>query len=695
MFFFKALLIIGGFVLHAKLASAAISVSNTILVLARDAAAATSATSGLQGYGIPYKVAIVPESGITLPSLSASVTQGNYGGIIIMSEVAYPYPAGWGSALTAAQWQTLYDYQTSFGVRMVRLDSFPSTEFGVTTAVGGSGCCNTGVEQLVSISDDSSFATANIKTGASVSTLGLWHYPATIINATVARSIATFASDSVGAFTGNSVAAIINTFGARQQMVWFMGWATDWSQTSNFLQHAFIHWMTRGLFVGGRRLYLNTQVDDMHLETDMYLPRGTTFRVRTSDLNTHQAWQANINTRLPSGSNYFIEIGHNGNGAIEAATSLASSAGVCIPPYGVEYDSPPDTPLEFQKPLGTGTDLWPAEFTKSAIPWTVACSKLDSIANWFSNNPNVFAAVSHTFTHEELNNATYRDADLEIWFNIQWLHQIGLWDASMFSPQGLIPPAITGLHNGDAIRAFLDNGILYVVGDNTRPVLRNPTNSFWPRITNSADNGRAGLVIIPRWATTIYYNCAFQNCTLQEWIDTSGGSGTFTTLLNDARTVNTRYLLGLHPDPFMFHQANLRSGDVDPITVGSQSGRLSLLQIWVETITQEMVRLTNWPITSLKHDSIGRLFTSRMARDACNPNLTYNYSDDGKTITSVTLTATGNTCDVPIPVTVPDRATPSGNGQTTFEQLGSDPAIYWTSLAGSPFSFYLSSPVAV
>ena len=30
-------------------------------------------------------------------------------------------------------------------------------------------------------------------------------------------------------------------------MVWFLGWATEWSQTSNYLQHAYIHWMTRGL----------------------------------------------------------------------------------------------------------------------------------------------------------------------------------------------------------------------------------------------------------------------------------------------------------------------------------------------------------------------------------------------------------------------------------------------------------------
>ena len=61
----------------------------------------------------------------------------------------------------------------------------------------------------------------------------------------------------------------------------------------------------------------------------------------------------------------------------------------------------------------------------------------------------------------------------------------------------------------------------------------------------------------------------------------------------------------------MFHQANLRSGDVDQITVGSVSGNLSLLQIWVETIIQEMGRLTDWPVRSLKHDDIAQVFLDR------------------------------------------------------------------------------------
>lgn len=87
----------------------------------------------------------------------------------------------------------------------------------------------------------------------------------------------------------------------------------------------------------------------------------------------------------------------------------------------------------------------------------------------------------------------------------------------------------------------------------------------------------------------------------------------------------------------MFHQANLRQGDVDLITIGSESGPLSLFQIWVETITQEMTRLhvhlpptpqahkltpplsTNWPILSLKHDDIAALFLNRMELEYVPP----------------------------------------------------------------------------
>lgn len=78
-----------------------------------------------------------------------------------------------------------------------------------------------------------------------MSTTGLYHYPATITNASIATEFATF--DPSGIYSGTTTAAVINNIGGRQQMVWFISWGTDWSQTSNYLQHAYIHWMTRGL----------------------------------------------------------------------------------------------------------------------------------------------------------------------------------------------------------------------------------------------------------------------------------------------------------------------------------------------------------------------------------------------------------------------------------------------------------------
>jgi hypothetical protein len=110
--------------------TSAVTVSSTILVFARDDASGRSATSGLNAYGIPFQLILVPQSGITLPALSSSASSGNYGGIIVMSELSYEYPSGWASAFTTAQWQQLYDYQTAFGVRMVRLDVYPTPNFG-------------------------------------------------------------------------------------------------------------------------------------------------------------------------------------------------------------------------------------------------------------------------------------------------------------------------------------------------------------------------------------------------------------------------------------------------------------------------------------------------------------------------------------------------------------------------------------
>lgn len=144
----------------------------------------------------------------------------------------------------------------------------------------------------------------------------------------------------------------------------------------------------------------------------------------------------------------------------------------------------------------------------------------------------------------------------------------------------------------------------------------------------------------------------------------------------------------------MFHQANMRVHDVNITTVGTQTGQLSLVQIWTETVTQEMARLTKWPIVTLKHDDLAQKFVQRMARDRCEPNLTWNYSFDGSQILGVTVSSgNGNRCEAPIPVTFPGAA--SGGSVAMDDQVGSEPLIKWVTLSGSTQTFTLATPVSV
>jgi hypothetical protein len=279
-----------------------------------------------------------------------------------------------------------------------------------------------------------------------------------------------------------------------------------------------------GPVVGRRRIYFNTQIDDMHLTTELYSPAGGQFRLRPADLDAHVTWQAALNARLPAGSAYIVEIGHNGNGDIISAIDGGASTAICNPNFAIDYPEQNDTALEFQKPIGTGTNIWPGSPAKYG--WSITCALQDPLLTWFHNpaNRDAFAHISHTFSHESLNNATFFDANQEIVFNQVWLDQVGISAGKHFSPNGLIPPAITGLHNGDAIRAWMTNGIDHVVGDNTRPVLLNKVsfsiphsiifsindaqeNEFWPLVSTVADNGYAGLTIMPRWGKRKSLTC--------------------------------------------------------------------------------------------------------------------------------------------------------------------------------------------
>lgn len=416
-----------------------------------------------------------------------------------------------------------------------------------------------------------------------------------------------------------------------------------------------------------------------------------------ADVEHHVSWQKNLAARLPPGSSFRLEMAHNGNGNIMDATLGAGGDLVCVPEEAVYYEYLPDPPHEVKKPINTGVDQWPT--WAQQYQWQPNCtlSSRDPLTQWFAvpANRDEFSHISHTFTHLNQNNITYADAYREIKFNQDWLKQIGIDQARYYSGKGLVPPQITGLYNADALKAWLDAGLDNAVGDNTRPMTRNPDNAYWPLITNVDRNGYDGVTIIPRYATRIYYNCHTHACNFKEWQDTSAGTGNFNELLRVEKEAVMRNLLALQSDPYMFHQANMYYTGVESITIGDQTGQMSLVTAWTETVLQELMRLTNWPVISMTQDLVAEYFRDRKTVDDCNPQLSYGYSDDGKAINKVIVTANGNSCSRPVPVTLPSGSASASGGSTSNDKVGTEPPIEWVTLNGSPVTLTLASPVTV
>ena len=252
------------FNVFVTIASAANSCLQTALIITTtDAGAADQATTVIQGYGVPLQIVPIPQAGTALPTLetiSGGNNNGNYGLIIIVGLVSYNYggTTGWASAITPAQWTQLYNYQTKYGVRMVHLNAFPQAVFG-TAATAPVGCCNT-EEQFVTLTDTAFIPTSGLKS-ASLSTKGLWHYPA-VINDPTGQTFSFLQFNPNSQYPGNTVAGvrqkIANGSGFREQMAIFLE-GGSWSLTTNYICHIWFHWGYRGLYPGYRRLSLNTQ----------------------------------------------------------------------------------------------------------------------------------------------------------------------------------------------------------------------------------------------------------------------------------------------------------------------------------------------------------------------------------------------------------------------------------------------------
>lgn len=312
---------------------------------------------------------------------------------------------------------------------------------------------------------------------------------------------------------------------------------------------------------------------------------------------------------------------------------------------------------DWAKPPGSGVDRVPKDVASNKAAWNSTTFKVyDPVAAAIIDNINGIADgffwSHHTFTHENLDNATFYDVDQQMDLNMEIAasHYLNLSQRETFSSKCMVTPQISGLRNGDALSALAQNGIICATGDNTWPFLVNQDNVHHMLYTTSDDNGFDGFAILPRSATEVYFNCSTPEQNMQMYNSLYeahfGGPSTFDDLLQrEATRVVREGLLLLNKNPHMMHQANL--GILDG------SGK-SLAMRWVEAVLAEFKKFVTWPVKSLKLDDLYAMYKAREARDACDLSYTLNIADDDGAVQSVTIksaatpTSEGGSCSAPL-----------------------------------------------
>ncbi|KAI9348008.1 hypothetical protein BDR26DRAFT_834015 [Obelidium mucronatum] len=655
-----------------------------------------------KSYGLDFDTVVITANNVTDAPLNLEVTANAVGrySVIVLSQgqMIAPFPNGlYLSTLTAAQWDQIHNYQQYYGVRVVAIDDVPTAAVhaGKLTALGGATSCNAATLNISPASKNFTDpaglkSTWSLASGDGIAG-GSCNFPALVADAAAVTPVFNFAN-------GGVAAAVIN-YGRNQQQMSFFLPCGSWSTTCDVMGSVWFQWATYGLYTGIRRLYFTPQIDDLFLTTDGNDENGKFFgfRATPADIQGLISWMPSLNSRLPAGSNVTIEMAFNGNGVLERFSNTTN--------WYINIDPDmTDTNLDWVKPLGTGKTLWPNLATINTS-WAASVLATDPLYNVFSGPgalttvTNKFLWLSHTFTHEIFNNNSYSDTTNEITFNFNLASKKywGLDGQPFWSNRSIVTPGISGIFNGDALRAMYDFGITNCVGDSSRPKTLNTERPlWWPMTTTVANNNFAGFTVIPRQSVAIYFNTTNQAYNTQLYNNIYGTNKTFADVMDAEIKRNLRTLALLSWNPAMFHQANLRNADLPAVTINGVSGKFGLMQQWVENVFGAFAQISNWPVITLKQDDLTQKFINRRIYETAGVNVvqTVNVTAAGVVSTGFTVTAAQ---DCIAPVTLPPSvgknivSLPAG---ASFEQIGVDAATVWIPLkkGAAPISIVFGTP---
>ncbi|ORX56605.1 hypothetical protein BCR36DRAFT_280357 [Piromyces finnis] len=642
---------------------------------------------GLESYGIPFDAFIINNTDhILTGNLSLYDEEGNpkYYLVILISGKLSSETADktFTSSLSDEQWAYLDAYEQTFNVRRVTFSDTPESITG-TSIYDASTWGNTYIQKIVGADNEIAneiYKRAGIKKDAPIATNNnFYHTPVTITNPDIATPVFYFeACEKIKERTVGAIYAKLED--GRERLSFFLPTAS-WSLDTIVLNHLWIHWGTRSIYNGIRRVTFSPHIDDVFISTNCVSTESSyesgitlgseSFRISKADLDDYLKFKDEILKKMPAGSSFNVDLAINGNGLLPVGDQL-------------QVDGNRYVTLDYVKPMGEGMNNWPVEHY---VPnWTDEYLAQDDLFQYFKNKENrsKFFWCSHTFTHENLDNASRSDVDNEIRVNIEMAKKLDLINEEWWSGRSIITPQISGLHSGDALEIFREYGIVSATGDISRADITNNSNPYLPFITTKGSSHVENFPIIPRSPTEIYFYASTpeEDTYIYNYMYHSyfGSDSTWEQILQRESTRALRLIMLLRHEAHQFHQANMRSDD--------SNEHQSLLQRWVEAVVNEYTKYADWPLVSLKLDDLNQLSIDRYNAEQCHASYKILVKDGYAT---EILINNPSEHDCVLPITVPDDVV--RQSEYKFEQLGNDPLTVWVKVGANEESITLSPPL--
>ncbi len=577
----------------------------------------------LMQVGVPYDVLIATEETLTNDKLRSN-GKGLYQGIFL-TDGALTYDTGGGnfeSAFTLCepnssnenndedcQWNILWQYERDFKVRQVSMFTFPGTIPEDLGVLPNGLVDTTGTPLNVNLTLEGQSIFSSLKTNATIPIKSAFTYLAAS-NSNSPELATPLLEDSAGNIV--AISGILSD--GREHITLFMG-HNPFLLHTQLLGYDLLNWVTQGVFIGERRMYMHTDVDDWFQESDVWVHPDdnssvpSTFRMSGQDALSAREHLLVLRDKYPQAStliynNFFNAAQADLNASIDcSATASLTGATLCI--------------------------------------------------NHF------FYWGNHTFTEQDMDFTDYVTSKFEVEANISYAQGVGL----NFNPNSLV----TGTHSG--LGYYLkeltpnlpcvveySNGYCEFGLDKSNPVLLHAADELDVRYmganrslqTQTAACDSCGIfhplepsiMLIPRWPTNVFFNVTTPDQVISEFNYFYGPEGIFkdgngnpffnhnlnyTEYLDFEAGIALYHILIASPYPHFFHQGNLFE---------YESGK-SLLADWTDTVLQKYTTYLNLPIITLEFPDMGDLIKERTSffdaaasgvwfRDSNTVNITSN-----------------------------------------------------------------------